>query len=387
MVEEIEKEFCEHVIPFWKGLRDQEYGGYYGLLTMDLELHKKAVKGCILNSRILWFFANVYETFQDPTALSYAAHAAEFLKKYCVDREYGGVYWSVGYDGTPEDTTKHTYNQAFAIYALSAYYGVSKDEESLALAYDLFHRIESTCRDDQGYLEAFDRRWNPSGNDKLSENGVEAKRTMNTLLHVMEAYTELYRVDQSPKVKKILEEILSLIATKIYEPKKKRLGVFFDENYHSLIDLHSYGHDIEAAWLLDRTTDLLKEEIWEQRMTPIARTLEETIYQVAFDGHSVVAECCEGEVNPLRIWWVQVESMVGFTNAYEKTKNPKYRQCVEAIWDYIKTYLIDPRPGSEWFSEVDAQGHPSTGKPIVEPWKCPYHTGRMCFELMKRNAF
>ena len=122
------------LLPFWQGLRDEEHGGYYGHMDFNLSLDKQAEKGCILNSRILWFFSQAAMTLKDDSLIPYARHAYDFLRERCLDQEYGGVYWSVTFDGQPLDETKHTYNQAFAIYALSAYYRLTGDEESLKQA-------------------------------------------------------------------------------------------------------------------------------------------------------------------------------------------------------------------------------------------------------------
>ncbi len=259
-VEEIKKHLVEHIIPFWEKLKDDTYGGYYGYMGYDLKLDKQCEKGCILNSRILWLFSSAYTLLKDEKLLKDATHAYDFMKKYCVDSEYGGIYWSVTYDGKPLDTTKHTYNQAFAIYALSAYYEASKDKEALKLAKKLFELIEENCKDDYGYLEAFDRKFEPVENDKLSENGV---------------------------------------------------------------------------------------------------------------------------VDTTRVWWVQAETVVGFVNAWQKTKDEKYLQAAKDVWDYIKNFVIDKRNGSEWYWSVDENKNP-IDKPIVEPWKCPYHNGRMCIEVIRR---
>ena len=384
-VKEVEKELKEHIIPFWIGMQDKEYGGFYGMLDIDLNLDKKATKGCILNSRILWFFANAYLMYKDESYLDAAGHAYDFMKKAMFDKENGGIYWAVTYDGKPLDTTKHTYNQAFAVYALSSYYDATKDAEALKLAYDLVDVIEKKCCDEGGYLEAFDIYFKPAGNDKLSENGVEAGRTMNTLLHVFEAYTELYRVDGKEEIGNRLRWMLDIFVEKMYNPALRRQEVFFDMEYNTLIDLHSYGHDIETAWLIDRGLDVLKDEEYDKKLEPVISALEENVYRLAFDGNALYNECEKGVNDTKRIWWVQAEAMVGFLNAY--TKHPEkaeYLQAVEKIWEYIKEYIIDKRPGSEWLSEVDEKGIPFTRKPIVEPWKCPYHNGRMCLEVIKR---
>lgn len=395
MRDEVKEELQKDIIPFWKNLRDKEKGGYYGWLSYDLALDKKSEKGCILNSRITWFFSNAYTLLKEESLLEEAKHGYEFLIKHCVDKEYGGIFWSLNYDGTPKDTTKHTYNQAFCIYALASYYEASKDREALELAFSLFHLIEEKCTDEVGYLEAFTRDFQPESNEKLSENGVLADKTMNTLLHVFEAYTELCRVagalpdrkEETDEVRRRLAWMMDLFADKIYNPAKCRQEVFFDKDYNTILDLHSYGHDIETAWLIDRGVEVLGEKAYEEKMSPITQALTAQIYRVAFDGHSLANECDRGVVNENRIWWVQAETVVGFLNGYEKTpEHDEYRDAALAEWEFIKAYVVDQRPGSEWFWEVKADGTPIEGRPIVEPWKCPYHNGRMCIEVMRRIA-
>ena len=253
------------------------------------------------------------------------------------------------------------------------------------MAYKLFELIEDKCTDTFGYKEAFDRDFKEIDNNKLSENGIIAEKTMNTLLHVFEAYTELYRVDHSAVVKKKLMWIMDVFADKVYNPALHRQEVFFDREMNSILDLHSYGHDIETAWLIDRGLDVLKEEKYETLMRPIISDLTAQIYKLAFDGNSVANECEEGVVDQTRIWWVQAEGVVGFLNGYEKEAEKKeYLEAALNIWQFIKTHVTDKRAGSEWFWAVDEKGEPMKGKPIVEPWKCPYHNGRMCFEVMRR---
>ena len=385
MLEEVKAHLLNDIIPFWKNLRDDEFGGYYGYMDYDLKVDKKAVKGCILNSRITWFFANAYTLLKDESLLEEAKHGFAFMKEHCMDKENGGIFWSMKYDGTPEDTTKHTYNQAFSIYALSSYYEATHDEEALAMAKELFHIIVTKCTDEIGYKEAFDKEFHEVENDKLSENGVIAEKTMNTLLHVFEAYTELYRVAKLPEVKERLEWIMDTFADKVYNPKLHRQEVFFDRNMNTILDLHSYGHDIETAWLMDRGVEVLGEKKYEEKMTPITKDLTAEIYKVAFDGHSLANECEKGVVNVHRIWWVQAETVIGFLNGWQKDpEKTEYLDAAKSEWQFIKDHVMDKRQGSEWFWEVDQSGKPYEGRPIVEPWKCPYHNGRMCFEVIRR---
>lgn len=380
---EIKEHLVNDLIPFWQGLKDEENGGFYGYLSYDLKLDKKAVKGCILNSRILWFFSNAYMVLGDPSLLESAAHAYQFLKEHCVDDKFGGVFWSLTYDGKPEDTTKHTYNQAFSIYALASYYDASKNPEALEIAWKLYDLVESKCKDEYGYLEAFTRNFEPEENDKLSENGVIAEKTMNTLLHVFEAYTELYRVTKEEKVARQIRFMMDIIKDKVFNKEIGRQEVFFDRTWNTLIDLYSYGHDIETAWLVDRGLEVLDDEAYTNMLSPITKIITENIYNRAYIDHSLVNESENGVVDTTRVWWVQAEAVVGFLNGYQKQGDRKFLDASVDIWNYIKKYFIDKRNGSEWFWSVK-EDHTPDEKPIVEPWKCPYHNGRMCFEVLRR---
>ena len=353
-------------------------------MDYDLHLNKKAEKGCILNSRILWFFSEAALETKDPACRKAADHAFEFLMNHCVDELNGGVYWSVTCDGKPLDTTKHTYNQAFAIYALSSYYRLTGNLQALSMATKLFYIIENNCTDDVGYLEAFTVDWRPESNEKLSENGVMADKTMNTLLHVFEGYSGLFQAVQFPELEKAMRRILDIYMDDIYDPDLHRQKVFFDKEYNSIIDLYSYGHDIESSWLIDWGCKLLGDAALSERIGKINSTLAQAIYQNAYRDHSVINECERGINDLTRVWWVQAESVLGFVNEYEKSGDHKYAAAAADVWHYICDKLVDKREGSEWFWSVDNDGRPFH-KPIVEPWKCPYHNGRMCLELMRRN--
>ncbi|WP_341472539.1 AGE family epimerase/isomerase [Clostridium thermarum] len=383
LYKETKDELLKHIMPFWNGLKDP-LGGFYGYMDYNLAVDKKAIKGVILNSRILWFYSNVHLTCKNEGALAYAKHAYEFLKNYCVDKEMGGVYWSLNHDGTPFDDMKHTYNIAFAIYGLTSFYDATKDEEALRLAYELFEVIETKCRDEYGYTEAFDRKWNLIDNEQLSEDGYHADKTMNTLLHIIEAYTELYRVDKNERVREKLKEAVLTCKNKVYNADTKILGVFFDTKMNSIADIYSYGHDIEASWLIDRACEVLADDKLTKEIAPMTAEIVDMVLKTAYDKGAMNNQYCRGNIDKNRVWWVQAESVVGFLNAYEKTRNEEYLQVAINIWNYIKKYLIDKREGSEWFWLLDYSNNPVVGKPIVEPWKCPYHNGRMCMEVIKR---
>lgn len=383
LVTEARRELAEHIIPFWKGLRDDVGGGYIGQVDFDLTRRPEADRGCILNSRILWFFSEAYRALGDAALLDEAKHAYAMLGRM-TDAKNGGVYWALRPDGAVADATKHTYNQGFAIYALAAYFRASGDEEALARAWALHDVVESRCRDADGYLEAFTADWRPGSNEKLSENGVMASRTMNTLLHILEGYTGLYEADPKPELRRELYDILNILEAKIWNPEKRRQEVFFDLGYHSLIDLHSYGHDIETSWLADHTLDVLGDAALSARLRPILLAMADETYQTALTDHGFANECERGKVDTKRVWWVQAEALLGFLNAWERTGEARYAAAVKSQWRYIRDVLRDKRPGSEWFWYVAEDGTPGE-RPIVEPWKCPYHNGRMAMEIIRRN--
>ena len=387
MKTEIQKELENHIIPFWDALCDYERGGFYGFMDFDLKLDKDAPKGVILHSRILLFFSNCYLVLGKKEYLEKAGHCFEFLKNYCVDRENGGVYWLMNADGTVNDSMKHTYCQAFFIYAMSSYYDASKNKEALDLAMSVFDTVESRCVDDVAYLEAQSREFKLIENDALSENGLMADKTMNTVLHLIEAYTELYRVSGEEKVLKRLIFQLELTYDKIYDKEGSKLLVFFDKNMKVIGDIHSYGHDIEATWLLDRACDIIKEKADKELIEKISGMNEkivENIAKIAFKDGSLLNERENDKINTWRIWWVQAESVVGFMNGARRYNNPEYLKISFMVWNYIKENIIDKREGGEWYSQVDENGKPAEFKATVDPWKCPYHNGRMCLEVIKR---
>lgn len=388
LVNECKKELTERIIPFWNKLRDDENGGFYGFVDNDLKVDKKADKGVILTSRILWFYSAAYMTLEDEALLDNARHAFEFLKK-CVDRENGGVYWMMTYDGKPADTMKHTYNQAFAVYALSQFYLASKEQAALDLALELFHTIEEKCTDDIAYLEAMSIDWKIVPNDALSENGLMADKTMNTVLHLIEAYTVLLKAcnnSESGKVEERLLFLLDVAKNKIFNGEKNCLRVFFDRELNQIGDIHSYGHDIEATWLIDRACEVIGDRRLMADWRFINLRIAENILEIAFENGAVNNERENDKIDKKRVWWVQAESVVGFMNAFQQGGEKKFIDAAETVFNWIETKQTDRRENSEWWGEVSFEGEPMLTVDMVNPWKCPYHNGRMCIEIINRNV-
>ena len=392
--EELRNHLTEKILPFWARLADEENGGFYGWVDKELAVNKAAHKGCILNSRILWTFATAARVLGDERWLLQAQRALDFMDKF-EDKQRGGLYWSVTAAGEPLDKTKHTYCQAFAIYGLAAYMRAVGERgeryaEAKAKALKLFDVIEGPCSDEGGYGEAFEPDFSPVGNEKLSDNpklmerGEVASRTMNTLLHVLEAYAELYRALPDERVLQAGVRCLERFLHRMYSPDKRRLEVFFDKDYRSLLDMQSYGHDIEGSWLMWDAVETLIPADEQAPYRDMCLTLCEAVVERAFTDHGLENEIVEGEVEHTRIWWVQAETLLGLDNAHRLSGDPKWQALMRTQWQTIQRMIVDPRPNGEWYWSVSPEGVP-TGRPIVEEWKCPYHNGRMCLRIIEKG--
>lgn len=383
----VERELLEHLMPFWNQLIDRENGGFYGCVSNELVVDMKADKGGIATARLLWSYSRLYGFTKDESLVPYLDNLYEFFTQYVIDKKNKGSIWMVDYQGNPVDKRKHLYAQAFSVYGLSEYYKVTGNIESLEIAKELYQIIEKKGYDTvhEGYLEEFTEVWEIKDNEMLSENGVVAYFTMNTHLHILEAYTNLYRVWKNDKLKERLISLIYMFKEKIYDCQQGSCKVFFDENWTSLIDLNSYGHDIEATWLIQDALDVL--EIEDDLIDGMINTVVENIYSraIAPDG-SILNEKNGENVDKTRIWWVQTEAMVGFLKRYTKTGNERYKEVGMKIWNYILTSMVDTRIGGEWYYSIEADTKP-TERDIVEPWKTPYHNLRGCIEVLELQLF
>ncbi|NLG82900.1 MAG: N-acylglucosamine 2-epimerase [Bacilli bacterium] len=375
-------EILHQIITFWKNLRDFHHGGYYGYVDSKGSIDKYANKGGIITARILWFFSAAYNLLKDEQLLPYAQAAYDFLSTKLWDKEQLGIFWEVDYLGISVDTRKHIYAQAFAIYGLTEYYIASKDKKALQLAKDIFNLIEEKGKDELGYLEEFYRFWQEKPNEMLGYTGINAERTMNTHLHLLEAYTALYRVWKTEDLKKSLTFLINIFKDNIYDNLTHHLQCFFDRNWQSLINIKSFGHDIECSWLLDEACEVLGDESLSQAVQLVTNNLVKSVIEEAYDHNSIINENVNGHLDKTRVWWIQAEAIVGLYNYYQKTKDSLIYSYIQKIVTFIQKYLISPY--GEWYWEVDDSYLPELSKELAGFWKCPYHNGRMCIELLRR---
>jgi mannobiose 2-epimerase len=387
----MESDLVSNIIPFWLALKDDN-GGFYGLVDFNGEVDKHADKGALLNSRILWFFArSASELKNNPDiaeqCFEAAQHAYLFLTKRLTDVECGGVYWSVDYLGRPLDTQKHIYNQAFAIYALSEWYALTGDALVLDQIHNLFSLIETNARDskNKGYFEAFDKSWKPISNELVCDTeAIVSAKSMNTHLHIMEAYSRMFDVSPLQEVKQALQELVSIMVNKAQNGRNS-FYPFFDEAWNVQSKNHSYGHDIEGSWLIWEAAEKVFESTELEKIKRVVVTMADRVLTTGtdFDG-AVCNEWIDNKfVETTRVWWVQAEAIVGFSNAWSLSGEQRYLDAAHRAWQVIKDNILDAKTG-EWHLEVDRWGVVDTGLPKASFWKCPYHNGRSCLEIMSR---
>lgn len=381
-----EKEL-QNILEYWaKNMLDERNGGFIGEINHLDSKNILADKGSVLNARILWTFSAAYDLTKNPEYLNLAKRAFFYIKNYFYDKEFGGIFWTLYHNGAPKDTKNQIYALAFTIYGLSEFYKIYKNEEALEMAQNLFYQIELHSRDTQkrGYLEAFTRNWEEIEDLRLSEKDANEKKTMNTHLHIVEAYANLYLVWPNQKLKEAIKEILEIVDLYFIDKTKNHLKLFFDENWVEKEDVISYGHDIEAAWLLQWCAEAIQDleliETYKKHAVHFAESTKEGIdedgglwYEFDPKEKKLIAE---------KHWWPQAELWIGMINAWQITQNEEFLRITEKNFEFVEKYIIDHRKG-EWIWGIKEDYTPIL-KDKAGLWKCPYHNSRACIELIKR---
>lgn len=387
---EVTEELEGNILPFWMNkMTDREQGGFYGRISGEDVLMPDEPKGAILNARILWTFSAAYRLLKKPEYLATATRAKRYLLDFFYDKQFGGIYWSVDCEGNPLDTKKQIYALGFAIYGLSEYARATGDEEALEYAIRLFEVIEKYSFDAEknGYVEALTRDWQPIADMRLSDKDENEKKTMNTHLHILEPYANLYRVWKDGRLKTQLKNLIELFVTKILDTQTYHLNLFFEDDWTNKYHLISYGHDIEASWLIHEAALVLGDETVLKQIEPvivrIARAADEGLNA---DGSMTYERFTDkGETDRELHWWVQAENVVGHLNLYQHFGDEEALSTALRCWQFIKDKLID-RENGEWYWSRFADGSINRNDDKAGFWKCPYHNGRMCLEINERFA-
>ncbi len=384
----VEAELLRNILPFWiRHSMDTERGGFWGTIENDLRIHKDSEKGIILNSRMLWAFSRLFRTYQEPVRLELARRAFHYLTNHFVDPDYGGVYWTVDCLGRPLDTKKKIYAQAFALYALVEYYEATGDDTAMAKAADVFNLIEQKSRDTEfgGYYEACERDWSPATDQRLSEIDMDEKKSMNTHLHVLEAYTSLARTNKETRSRVRLLELLDIFMKHILDEESSHFRLFFTESWDCRSNRISFGHDIEGSWLLCEAADTLENPEVQKQVRLSALRMARAVLREAKDedGALLYEADPSGITDDNKHWWPQAEAVVGFLNAYELSGEESFFHAAHDCWGFIEEKLVDKTCG-EWFWQVSRNGIPDPSRYKVGQWKGPYHNSRACLETMHR---
>lgn len=385
----MEHDLRENVLPFWMNrVPDETHGGFLGYLADDGTVDPAGPKGGVLNARILWTFAAAFPRYRDPGYRRMADRAFSYLLESFWDEDHGGVYWMLDHEGRPVSDRKQTYNLAFALYGLAEYHRATGSGEALERAVRLFRTIEEHATDPVhgGYWEARTRDWGSLDDLRLSEKDRNSPKSMNTHLHVMEAYANLLRVWDGEGLRERLRALIEVHLERIVDPSSGHLLLFFDADWRPVDRAVSYGHDIEASWLLVEAADALGDPGLRERSVAAAARLARATLAEGFDREDggVFAEReASGSLDCEKHWWMQAEAIVGFVTAWELTGDEAFLDAAERTWRFVDRFLVD-RTHGEWRWRVARDGSPIPGLPKVEPWKCPYHNSRAALAIAAR---
>ena len=384
----IEADLRRNILPFWmERVVDHTSGSFHGALSNDLMPDRTVERGALLTARILWTFSAAYGHYRDPAYLAMADYAhADLMQRYH-DETHGGFFWSIAADGTVRRDRKQVYGQAFAIYALGEYHAASGQRAPLDQAIKVFRLLETHAADrkDGGYFEAFARDWSPIADMRLSVVDQNDPKSQNTMLHVMEAYTRLLGVWPDAGLKQALADLVELMLTRIVNPATSHLGLFFGNDWTPRSDKISYGHDIEAAWLLGRAAEVLGDDRLTARVHALAVKIADVTLAEGTDTDGGIYNLGgpAGLIDPVKEWWPQAEAVIGWLHAFQVSGDDRYLQAALRTWHFIESHLIDRRHG-EWFRGVTRDGRVIASLEKVGFWKCPYHNGRMGLEAVTR---
>ncbi len=384
----IETDLRGNILPFWsRRVANRAARCFHGHLTNDGIVDPAAERGALLTSRILWTYAAAFRHYGDPLYRDMADLALEDLMTHHRDKEHGGFFWSLGADGKVGRDRKQVYGQVFALYALAEYHAATRERAAFDEAVAIFRLLEKHARDPRsgGYFEARARDWSPIADLRLSPADQNDPKSQNTMLHVMEAYTRLLAVWPDAGLRAALRDVVELMLTRILDAKTCHLGLFFTADWQPTSDRISYGHDVEAAWLLNRAAATIGEAALVERTKAAALRIVDTTLAEGVDADGGVFNLGgpAGVTDDTKEWWPQAEAVVGFIDAWQVSGEARYLAAAEKTWAFIEAYLVDKKNG-EWFRGVTRDGHVIGTFEKAGFWKCPYHNGRMGLEAVAR---
>jgi mannobiose 2-epimerase len=378
----------QNILSWWQEMSiDDENGGFVGKIDHSNKIYSGSPKGSVLNSRILWAFSSTYNLTGSKKYLDIADRAFHYIAEHFIDQHFGGIYWTVDFRGEPLDTKKQIYALAFGVYGLTEYYVASKDEQAKEIAVKIYNDILIHSYDEKfgGYIEAFTRDWTEIEDLRLSNKDANEKKSMNTHLHLLEAFASLYKIWKDEALRKKVNELIRIFLDHIIDRNTHHLVLFFDEEWNSRSKIISYGHDIEAAWLVQDAAEISKNDalLYEVKQASV-QLADAAAKGLDGDGglwyeYDVVPDHLTTEKHS----WPQAEAMIGFFNAWQITGDEKFLKRSVGSWQFVKEFMIDKKLG-EWYWGVYADHSPMLEQEKLGIWKCPYHNSRACIEIIRR---
>lgn len=389
----IKAELLGNILPFWsRHVVDRTNGGFYGTVGPNLDVRPESPRASVVNTRVLWTYAAATRLI-DPSWRETADWAFDYVVRRFWDHEHGGLHWMLDFKGTPIDAHKQTYAQAFGIYALTEYHRATGNQVSLDRAKQIYQLIEQHCYDpaNKGYFEARGRDWQVLDDMRLSDKDLNCPKSMNTHLHVLEAYTNLIRVWPDEVLKVRHRQLLRVMMEHIVDSTTGHFRLFFDERWNSLSDDVSFGHDIEGSWLLMEAAEVQGDPVLLARARELVLLMADVAADQGLDQDGSLFYAADGKgrlTDTTKHWWVQAEAVIGFYNAYELSGDTRFQTASQRVWNYIEDRVVD-RVHGEWHARLSREGLALSEAEdpeavLVGPWKCPYHNARVCYEMLDR---
>jgi mannobiose 2-epimerase len=384
---EVTDNLTSNILPYWSGrMVDRINGGFYGRSDWNDSIYPDAEKGGILNARILWTYSSAYRILNNKSYLELATRAKDYILDHFIDTEYGGAYRSVDAKGAMADGRKQIYTLSFFIYGLAEYSRATGDKQTLEEAMAIFNVIEKYAfsKGSNGYFEVYSRDWKRLNDRLIGETSGRDELTMNTHLHLLEAYANLYRVTHEKLVGERLKNLIGIFLDRIIDKTTNHLICFFDNKWNPTSEVESFGHDIECSWLLSEAAEILGDKDLISRVNETSLRITDAASEGQEPDGAMLTEKNKitGEVSKQRSWWEQAETVVGNLNAFELSGDTKYLKRSTDCWAFIKQYFVDYKNGG-WYSYVTEDGKPGKNDKAGF-WICPYHNSRMCLEVISR---
>ena len=369
-----------HVLHIWEDRSWDAQRRIWRTMGCDNRPLASGRRSGVLISRVLWACSAAKNLTGDAHYAQLAQTAYEDLCANYLDKEFGGVYNDLNADGSVLDDRKVSYNQSYAIYALSEYYRATGCEEALAKAMDIYALIEHSAWDAVrgGYHTVCDRVW------RVQPDSF----TMDTHLHLMEAYTNLHKAKADPAVARSLRQCVEALRSRFLRPS----GALYQNlqlTWEPTADTSDrFGDEGECVWMMAEAAAQLGDEAYTAQVMEAVRAMADNIVAVGYDkDHGGVYDRlnADGSMSTDKLWWEESEAATGLLYAYALFGEERFARGALGIWDFMRTYFLNADDEWNWKTRADGSFIPITDP--ASPLKCPYHSARiavLCVPVLER---